>query len=415
MSEQSGTIDRRSLLKLLGATGASAVVTSCGSLDGSVSAEGLTGGKFDKSITLATAGPGGNQNWQPGDAVKFLPPPEIPTRGKASDVAGRPAQGEAAASLRVDADQPHVGNDDEGPVPRGQGRSLRRVPHLRRRRSDGRRRHRRAERRRLHRQHPSRPRPSDCQGRRSQQDVGRDLLQGDRLQQGLRRLDAHHRHVQGHHGHERHRRRQLLHGGGRGAARAWCAAPSRCRSRSSATARPARRTTSAPSAAAPTSRSRASSSTRTIFQYMGVPMAITVADQVHLRVHQGARHPAPRRRRQRRVGGVRRDAGSRRMGAGRQGPEHDRRHHLPLVRPLRLRRRQGRPGRRDGPALSHRRRGAAVDVARSDSALQEVAAGEGHGHRGRAREDRRRHAGGRRRVGRVRAQERRSRIRRPAC
>ena len=30
------------------------------------------------------------------------------------------------------------------------------------------------------------------------------------------------------------------------------------------------------------------------------------------------------------------------MGAGRQGPEHDRRHHLPLVRPRRLRRRQGR-------------------------------------------------------------------------
>ena len=91
MSEQLGTINRRSLLKLLGATGASAVVTSCGSLDGSVSAEGLTGGKFEKSIPLATAGPGGNQQWQPGDAIKFLPPPEIPTRGKASDVlAGLP-------------------------------------------------------------------------------------------------------------------------------------------------------------------------------------------------------------------------------------------------------------------------------------------------------------------------------------
>ncbi len=91
MSEQNGTLDRRSLLKLLGATGASAVVTSCGSLDGSVSAEGLTGGKFEKSVTLATAGPGGNPNWAPGDAIKFLPPPEIPTRGKASDLmAGLP-------------------------------------------------------------------------------------------------------------------------------------------------------------------------------------------------------------------------------------------------------------------------------------------------------------------------------------
>ena len=43
-----------------------------------MSAQGLTGGKFDKTVPLATAGPGGNPNWQPGDAVKFLPPPDIP-------------------------------------------------------------------------------------------------------------------------------------------------------------------------------------------------------------------------------------------------------------------------------------------------------------------------------------------------
>jgi TPP-dependent pyruvate/acetoin dehydrogenase alpha subunit len=54
-------------------------------MGGSVSAEGLTGGKFEKSISLATAGPGGNPNWQPGDAVKFLPTADMPTRGKASD------------------------------------------------------------------------------------------------------------------------------------------------------------------------------------------------------------------------------------------------------------------------------------------------------------------------------------------
>ncbi|MGE3508644.1 MAG: thiamine pyrophosphate-dependent dehydrogenase E1 component subunit alpha [Vicinamibacterales bacterium] len=85
MSEQRGSLDRRSLLKILGATGASAVVTSCGSMEGSVSAEGLTGGKFEKTITLATAGPGGNPAWQPGDAVKFLPPADMPTSGKAAD------------------------------------------------------------------------------------------------------------------------------------------------------------------------------------------------------------------------------------------------------------------------------------------------------------------------------------------
>ena len=86
MSDHRGSLDRRSLLKILGATGASAVVTSCSSIDSSVSAQGLTGGKFEKSIQLATAGPGGNPNWQPGDAVKFLPPVDIPTSGPAADM-----------------------------------------------------------------------------------------------------------------------------------------------------------------------------------------------------------------------------------------------------------------------------------------------------------------------------------------
>ena len=88
MSDENRTIDRRSLLKLIGATGATgAVVSACGSpFDGPVSAEGLTGGKFEKTVTLATAGPGGNKNWKAGDAVKFLPPQDIPTRGAASDV-----------------------------------------------------------------------------------------------------------------------------------------------------------------------------------------------------------------------------------------------------------------------------------------------------------------------------------------
>ena len=87
MSEAPRTLDRRSLLKLIGATGATgAVVSACGSpFDGKVSAEGLAGGKFEKSISLATAGPGGNRNWKAGDAVKFLPPQDMPTRGEASD------------------------------------------------------------------------------------------------------------------------------------------------------------------------------------------------------------------------------------------------------------------------------------------------------------------------------------------
>ncbi len=87
MAEQHGKIDRRTLLKMMGAAGASAtVVSACGTpFGGSVSAAGLTGAEFDKTIRLATGGPGGNKNWQPGDTLKFLPPENIPTRGAASN------------------------------------------------------------------------------------------------------------------------------------------------------------------------------------------------------------------------------------------------------------------------------------------------------------------------------------------
>ena len=94
MAEEHGKMDRRSLLKMLGAAGASATAMSaCGSLDQSVGAAGLPGAEFDKSVPLATAGPGGNKNWQPGDALKFLPPEEIPTRGATANVlADRPKE-----------------------------------------------------------------------------------------------------------------------------------------------------------------------------------------------------------------------------------------------------------------------------------------------------------------------------------
>ena len=91
MSEQNGKVDRRGFLKIMGTAGATGVVVSaCGTpFDGTVSADrdaGLTGGKWEKSVPLATAGPGGNPNWQPGDAAKFLPPENIPTTGKAADL-----------------------------------------------------------------------------------------------------------------------------------------------------------------------------------------------------------------------------------------------------------------------------------------------------------------------------------------
>jgi TPP-dependent pyruvate/acetoin dehydrogenase alpha subunit len=86
MAAHANRIDRRTLLKLMGSAGATAAaVSACSSPFGEpVSAAGLPGGKFEKNVTLATAGPGGNPNWEPGDAIKFLPPQEIPQRGPAS-------------------------------------------------------------------------------------------------------------------------------------------------------------------------------------------------------------------------------------------------------------------------------------------------------------------------------------------
>jgi TPP-dependent pyruvate/acetoin dehydrogenase alpha subunit len=75
---------------MLGSAGATAtVVTACGSPFPSASAEqsgSLTGGRWDKTIRLATDGPGGNPRWQPGDAVKFLPPERIPTSGGVAEL-----------------------------------------------------------------------------------------------------------------------------------------------------------------------------------------------------------------------------------------------------------------------------------------------------------------------------------------
>jgi pyruvate dehydrogenase E1 component alpha subunit len=76
-------IDRRRLLEIMGSAGATSVVlSSCSRAD--AGSAGLTGGRWEKSIPLATSGPGGNRDWQPGDAIKFLPPEKIPLSGKAA-------------------------------------------------------------------------------------------------------------------------------------------------------------------------------------------------------------------------------------------------------------------------------------------------------------------------------------------
>ncbi len=90
MAEHNARVDRRTLLKTMGAAGVSTtVIAACG--DQSAGARGITGAKFDKTVRLATAGPGGSKNWQPGYALQFLPSEDIPTRGEAaSTLAGLP-------------------------------------------------------------------------------------------------------------------------------------------------------------------------------------------------------------------------------------------------------------------------------------------------------------------------------------
>lgn len=90
MAAEPRVIDRRTLLKMMGAAGASATVFSaCDTIGGVGTAEateGPPGAVFDREIRLATEGPGGNPGWQPGDTLQFLPPESIPLRGAAADL-----------------------------------------------------------------------------------------------------------------------------------------------------------------------------------------------------------------------------------------------------------------------------------------------------------------------------------------
>jgi acetoin:2,6-dichlorophenolindophenol oxidoreductase subunit alpha len=92
MAEEPRKVDRRTLLKMMGAAGASATVLSAcdriGGVGTAVASESVVGAGFDRTIQLATAGPGGNAGWQAGDTVKFLPPERIPQRGRAADALG---------------------------------------------------------------------------------------------------------------------------------------------------------------------------------------------------------------------------------------------------------------------------------------------------------------------------------------
>ena len=85
MEVRRGRVDRRTLLKTLGAAGTTgAVISACSG--SSANTIGVPRAKFDKSVRLGTAGPGGSREWKPGYALDFLPPEDMPTRGEASSV-----------------------------------------------------------------------------------------------------------------------------------------------------------------------------------------------------------------------------------------------------------------------------------------------------------------------------------------
>lgn len=86
MAEQTKLINRRSLLKILGAGATAAVLPACDRLTREAAAsEAVVGGAFDRTVRMASAGPGGNKEWLPGDTLKLLPAERIPARGAAAD------------------------------------------------------------------------------------------------------------------------------------------------------------------------------------------------------------------------------------------------------------------------------------------------------------------------------------------
>jgi len=103
MSELNVKLDRRAFLKALAAAGVgTAFVAAVGpqalQAQGPVVADApvpefvasLTGGAFNKTVALATAGPGNNRNWQLGDSIKFLPPDKMGVGKYGDDFAALP-------------------------------------------------------------------------------------------------------------------------------------------------------------------------------------------------------------------------------------------------------------------------------------------------------------------------------------
>lgn len=87
-------LDRRTFLKTVAASGATAAILSTVGIPPAFAqapavtspdpefVAGLTGSAYGKAVALATAGLGGNLNWQPGDGIKFLAPAKIPAAAK---------------------------------------------------------------------------------------------------------------------------------------------------------------------------------------------------------------------------------------------------------------------------------------------------------------------------------------------
>jgi TPP-dependent pyruvate/acetoin dehydrogenase alpha subunit len=97
LERQNSTLDRREFLKIMGSAGATAVfVSACAPVElgqapaapaaaPATAPEAMAAPPGMKVIYVHAEGPGDNMDWQYGDAVKFLPPEEIPA-GSAADL-----------------------------------------------------------------------------------------------------------------------------------------------------------------------------------------------------------------------------------------------------------------------------------------------------------------------------------------
>ena len=407
MKDRIGRVDRRTLLKTMSAAGATAtVITACG--EQSASARGVTGAQFDKTVRLATAGPGGSNAWKPGYALDFLPPEDMPTRGEDSSVLASEPKEKLLEFYRLMStsrkwettmkDLFLAGEDGlygafhtyvgEEAVAVGVIGALNEDDYI----------------------------ASTHRGHGHLIAKGGDL---NRMSAEIFFKESGYNKGYGGSMHITDMSKGIMGMNGIVGASFYMAAGAALRGMIRGTKQVAVAFFGDGAAASPYYFSAVRSCknldipvifvNENNFQYMAIPVADTVADEVHIRLHEGPRPSAPPRGRQQTSAAV--------YNATKQAVEWAQAGNGPSVIEALTYRwydhsgfagARRRPGGRVRPSLSHGRRSARLDDPRSSPALQALAARQGPRRGGRTRRDRGGCAGRRRRLGGIRAQRRRS-------